>query len=389
MSWAVRRLLKKGHRLLQRNDPIAAEAAFARAAETAPDDPRGALQLALAQARRGACDEARHAVQALVERFPDRPVALLFAGRSLLECDDPAGAEPLLRAAAERQPENLRVQQTLALCELMQGRIAESAARFENAGLLGGPAFLALLSHEVERRLKPEAPAADPDAALAADSGEPPAAGFEEPTSAADSDAALAADSGEPPAPPERLAQLAARLEARVASRRVLPWLARRRAARILARTGERAYDREDFPGALVLFETLRRVQADAPIGHFGAGLAALKLNHPLQAVEALAEAHRLQPDDPLVAASYAQALYRAARFDEALAMYEKIEPAGPDDFHAHYGRGACLTALGRKAPALEQFRIAFERFFLDTLEDCLLPAWKKLVQVVARTETG
>jgi len=342
------RLLRKGHRAVRRRRIEAAVVAFFEAAERAPLDRRAHIQLALAQARRGDCDAARATVAAMIERFPDDPVVQLSAGRCLLECGDAAGAEPLLLATAQAQPENFLAQQYLALCLLMRGDFKSAGERLDQVGLAASTDFLALLSHEVERLL-----------ATAPRDG--------------------VKDNPQPAAP--SLAAVSA-LEKRAGAETrsgLIGKVARRRAARKLVRLGERAFDRRDFDGALAAFEAARRIGSRDPLVLLGLGLANLRLDRPTPAAQFLAAAYAQSPADGFVVSSYADALHRAGLFAESLAVFERIEPAGPEDFHANYGRGACLAALGRRTEALEAFRTAFERYRLDTVEDCLIPSWRQL----------
>jgi tetratricopeptide (TPR) repeat protein len=258
-------------------------------------------------------------------------------------------AESLLRSAAEQQPENLLAQQYIALCELMQGNVEEAATRIERIGLAANADFLALFSCEIERRLTPPEHVVDKETP--------------------------------PPSPP--IAAAIARLEER-AARKSGFFFGRMAWCRVVGKLellGENAYDHDDFAGALAAFEAALRCRPDAPTALLGVGLSALRLDRPSQAAQSLAEAFRRRPDDGVIASSYGDALCRTGRFAEALAVFEEITPAGPEDFHAHYGRGACLTALGRKPDALEQFRVAFERYRLDAVDDCLIPSWEELLK--------
>jgi tetratricopeptide (TPR) repeat protein len=104
-----------------------------------------------------------------------------------------------------------------------------------------------------------------------------------------------------------------------------------------------------------------------------------MRFDHAHTAAQLLAAACSIDPDDGFVASSYGDALHRAGLVREALRTYQGIAPAGPEDFHANYGQGACHAALGHRQPALECFRTAFDRYRLDSVEDCLLSAWQEL----------
>ena len=342
--------MRRGHRALRSGKAEAAVAAFEKAVEAAPGGRHTYVQLAIAHVRRGDCEAACATTKTMLERFPDDGVARFSAGRCWIECNEPSRAEPLLQSAAELQTENALVQQYLALCELMQGKTDAAAKRFERSGHLTNTDFLALFSYEVERRLVPIPPVID----------------------------------REPPLPSERFAAAIGRLEGRLARdvrRSLFGRIRRRRVARKLVRLGERAYDRGDFASALAAFEAAYRASSNVTAASLGAGLAALQLDRPNHAAQLLAETYERWPNDGLVASSYADAHYRSGQIGEALAVFETIQPAGPEDFHAHYGQGTCLAALGHKRLALERFRIAFERYRLDAIDDCLMPSWHELLR--------
>jgi len=343
------RLLRKGHRALAERRFADAIALFRRAALTAPDDPRCAIQLALALARSGQCEGALETTAALAERFADNAVALALAGRSRLECGDPAGAEPLLASAARSAPENLVAARYLALCRLLRGETESAKDVIESSLRSAGSDFLALLSYEISVRLAP-----------------------------------VPSEDSQPPPPEPQLAERIARLESQASGApadSLAGRLRRRRIVRKLEKTGEQRYDRGDFAGALAAFEAARRLGSKSRLALLGAGLSALEAGAPHRAVEHLAEGCARWPGDAVVSSTYGFALLRAGRREEALEVFEKIEPAGPDDFHAHYARAVCLAALGRKTDALEQFRTAFEHYRLDTVEECLVPAWREFLE--------
>ena len=343
------RLLKRGHRALEGRKIEAAVEAFEQATAAAPGDRRGYIQLALAQLRGGQYDAARATAATMLGRFPGDPVVELFAGRCLLECGETAAAEPLFRASAERQPENDLAQQYLALCELMKGDVEPAANRIDRTSFAANADFLALFSHEIERQIAPAPPVLDQDL----------------------------------PLPLPAFASVVARLEGRAAgsSRGLIGRFKRRRIVGKLLRLGERAYDRSQFIEALAAFEAAARCDPESPTALLGVGLAAWHLDRPNHAAQSLAGAFARTSDDGIIASSYGDALYSAGRIAEALAVFEQVEPAGPEDFHAYYGHGACLAVLGHKCEALEQFRIAFEQYRLDAMDDCLIPSWQEFLK--------
>lgn len=385
----VGRSLRKGHQALRSRGLETAVDRFQEAVEAVPGDPRAYLQLALAQAAGGEYEAARVTAEAMLERFPDNAVALLAAARCRLEAGDPAGAETSLRAAAQRQFDNMLVQQHLALCALMNDRIAPAATLLAHVGHIANTQFLALFDREIEREEEPVERADELEAAadrfkpsaLAANAGYLALFSYEVERRIAP---ALPVPNNETSSPSEAFVQKVARLQKRAARRSPVSaggrW-ARARIARRLERVGERAFERKQFAEALAAFDAAEGVADNRAFALLAAGLAALRLEMPNRAARRLAKAYSRRPDDGLIASGYADALFRTGRCAEALAVFGQIEPAGPEDFHAHYGRGACLTALGRKRQALAQFRIAFEHYRLDSLDDCLAHSWTELLR--------
>lgn len=347
MGTSVAHLMRKGHRAATRTDFEAACEAFEQAASVAPRDIRPQIQLARVHALSGEYDAARATSEAVVEQFPDDALVGLLAGRCLLECGEARKAMPLLEQAVAKLPDNPVARQYLALCALMNDDSAAAILQFEKAGLPGGVDFLALLSHEVERRILP---------------------------------AGLVEDREAPP-PSAVVREYVERLEARMAGKSESTFRGRRarnHAVGSLARQGVKAYAAKRYADAAALFEAALRIQPEDREALVGAGASLTWLGGPNRAVEYLEKALGLQPDDVVTQSMYGGALAWAGRFEEALAMFSRIEPVGPDDFNAHYGRGACLAALGRKRESLEQFRIAFARYRLEAFEDNLTESWRE-----------
>lgn len=78
--------------------------------------------------------------------------------------------------------------------------------------------------------------------------------------------------------------------------------------------------------------------------------------------------------------------LARQGEPDLALAILDRVEEAGPDDYFANYFRGLALLLKGTRRPALQAFERAFADYFFDTWHYVVIPAWKKMRRCVLPT---
>jgi tetratricopeptide (TPR) repeat protein len=79
------------------------------------------------------------------------------------------------------------------------------------------------------------------------------------------------------------------------------------------------------------------------------------------EALELLAEAHRIAPDDPAVAAETGRVLLAAGRPAEALAQFGRALALAPRDANNYNNRGVALQALGQTEAARADFKRALE----------------------------
>jgi predicted O-linked N-acetylglucosamine transferase (SPINDLY family) len=122
----------------------------------------------------------------------------------------------------------------------------------------------------------------------------------------------------------------------------------------MLAARAHAAAGRHDTASALA--QTASRQAADTPAVTAGLwyalGLAALADRAWSQAERALAEAARLDPDNPDIPQHLAAALQSLHRPDEAAAWYRKALPAAPGDMLIHFNLLLCLLADGKTEEA-------------------------------------
>ncbi|MBN1867675.1 tetratricopeptide repeat protein [Candidatus Sumerlaeota bacterium] len=103
------------------------------------------------------------------------------------------------------------------------------------------------------------------------------------------------------------------------------------------------------------------------------------------EARDVLAQVLDRSPSSPGAQAFYACCLTQSGEPAVALAVLDRVEPAGPDDYFANYFRGATHVALDDRLRAAAAFRTAFTSYFFDTFHCALVPAWKKTVRLATR----
>lgn len=150
---------------------------------------------------------------------------------------------------------------------------------------------------------------------------------------------------------------------------------------------GLRRYRQGDWPGALDVFEQMRRADPENVFAHNGAGVAYQALGQPGRAVECFNQAIRLRPgyaaayhnrglaylqaaryglaredfdwaldevpDDPLLHAHRGQAQFGERRYEDAIRDCTRAIELFPDGAAAHFWRGKSLHRLGRLEEAL------------------------------------
>jgi Flp pilus assembly protein TadD len=79
------------------------------------------------------------------------------------------------------------------------------------------------------------------------------------------------------------------------------------------------------------------------------------------EALALLAEARRIAPDDPAVAAETGRVLLAAGRPAEALAQFGRALALAPGDANNYNNRGVALQALGQTSAARADFKRALE----------------------------
>lgn len=108
------------------------------------------------------------------------------------------------------------------------------------------------------------------------------------------------------------------------------------------------ALDRGEPERALELARQSRPAEDDDPVVRFLGGVALLELDRPEEAVDELARASALDPEDAEFRANLAMALFRCCRFDKAGAAAADALAASKDLPDAHYVLGMTREREGR-----------------------------------------
>lgn len=125
-------------------------------------------------------------------------------------------------------------------------------------------------------------------------------------------------------------------------------------ALRLLASVAMRA---KQWSDAEVLLEKALAIAPDFVQGWMDLGLARQEQDRTDDALEAYANAIRLDPDKPNAYAASATTNAMAGRHDEALRLYDEALQREPGLASAAAGKGHTLKTVGRQADAIESYR--------------------------------
>ena len=138
---------------------------------------------------------------------------------------------------------------------------------------------------------------------------------------------------------------------------------------------GELAAARGDPEGAARAYSRLIEVAPAEPSGYLGLARVREGQQRAVEAVEVLARGERANAEAAVLPAARAQALMRAARYDEAIALYEALMARHPDDDAYANNLAYLLVEHKGDAGSLERALMLVRRFddsrnpsYLDSL---------------------
>ncbi len=125
-----------------------------------------------------------------------------------------------------------------------------------------------------------------------------------------------------------------------------------------LGRQAMTAHSQGRLSEAEAIYRQLIDAAPDLFPPHFLLGMLRLQTGDSATAVLLLDHALKLKPGDPGALLHYGLALHGEKRFEEALAVYDRLLAHQSDSVAAHMGRGGALRALDRHQAALAEYEI-------------------------------
>lgn len=125
---------------------------------------------------------------------------------------------------------------------------------------------------------------------------------------------------------------------------------------------GEAQYRAGRYAEAAAIFDSLRQAEPDNSHAIRLLGLCKIKLGDIPAALDLLAKAHALAPNDPYARLHYGLGLHAAGRNAEAAALFRASAAALPDDPAPFLNLSAALLALGNNQDALDAAKRARRR---------------------------
>jgi len=334
-------LSAKAQKLLARNQPAKALLLLEKAARLSPDNPRILVPYSCALARDGKMEESEQKLLHAKSASPDNPSILLFLG--ILYYDQKRFREALdcFETCLKKQPANQLARNFRALTLFALGRKMEAIQALKNEHLEHHIPFLSRLCAllELEMHQSASLPEEKPSGLF---SGKP--------------------ESLAPPASP--------------GDKKPLGYFAGKKMMRIAIKT----LNNKDYDAALRLFHTLLSQDPDNPTAAFGLVIALTEKGLYEEARDILIhylDRKKGSPEPALVA--WLGRLYiLLCEYDRGIALLKSVSVEGPVDYNINYYLALGYLFPGNAFLAFHYFDRAFRYYYVDTLEDCLLPLVQK-----------
>jgi tetratricopeptide (TPR) repeat protein len=124
--------------------------------------------------------------------------------------------------------------------------------------------------------------------------------------------------------------------------------------------------------GALEVFRMILQLDPRNKEAHFGQGIARMEMHDYSRAKRKFLELTSLYPDDPLFSSYLGLCYYHLGNYQTAAALLKRTTVEGPEDYSTNYYLGLSYLALGQKQEARKYMTIAYEKYHVDTTEECL-----------------
>lgn len=371
-----------------------AAAAYRRAAELDPAEPRWPYLLAFLQASLGETEAARRGFHRVLELSPGHVPALIRLGELELERGEVAAARQAYQQALRADRSSPAALYGLGRAAAMAGDDAEAARLLERTAAAQPDGSLAdyALAQAYRRLGRLE------DARRALERYRQAPVGFADPwlddlgqvsaRALLDQVVGLAGD--RQGLPDDRfldhgMALLATRPGAadELRSRLGEGVLTDEARARIEALVGSLQVFEGNEPAALASFRRALELAPDLTEAHDRLANVLMRAGRPADALAELDQVLARRPDDPAVRLRRAAAAMAAGRLETARSDLEQVLAQAPDDAEAHHRLGAVLERLGEPRPAVEHYRQAGR---LNTLPERGARAWFEAGRLAAAT---
>lgn len=335
-------LSAKAQKLLARNQPAKALLLLEKAARLSPDNPRILVPYSCALARDGKMEESEQKLLHAKSASPDNPSILLFLG--ILYYDQKRFREAFasFETCLEKQPSNQLARNFRALALYALGQKEEALESLTKEHLEHHIPFLSRLCALLELEIHQSARVS---VEIQSDlfSGKP--------------------ESLAPPATP--------------GDKKPLGYFAGKK----MMRTAIKSLNGKDYDAAASLFLSLRERDPDNPTAAFGLVISLTEKGLYEEARDILIhylDRKKGSPEPALVA--WLGRLYiLLGGYDRGIALLKSLSVEGPVDYNINYCLALGYLFLGKTLLAFHYFDRAFRFYYVDTLEDCLLPLVQKV----------
>jgi tetratricopeptide (TPR) repeat protein len=331
--------------LVLRGDKMAATgryekaiALYREALKRRPDKHQLYLHIARISAEAQDYQQAEAALQTALIASPDNPSYHLFLGQIYFDWSRFDDAVQALERCLALQPENQLAQNYQALALYKQGHTREALERLRRHGISHNADFLSRLSLTFEEEL------------------------LKHP------------DQFPPPGPEETMSRrtLLWRWFQRTQHLPLLNRLIRFFLIRQYFRRSSRLLYFGNPQGAFELFQLVLQLDPGNKEANFGQGLAYMEMRDYPKAKRKFLELTSLYPDDPLFASYLGLCYYHLGNYRTAATLLKRTSVEGPEDYSTNYYLGLSYLALGQKQEARKYMKIAYEKYYVDTSEECL-----------------
>jgi len=335
------RLSARAQKLLARNQPANAVLLLEKAAQLCPDDPRILIPYSQALAREGRIEESEKQLLHAESAAPKNPSIRLFLG--ILYYDQKRFQDALdsFETCLKKQPSNQLARNFRALTLFALGRKMEAIQSLKNEHLEHHIPLLSRLCALLELEIhKSASMPGERESDLFSENPESPA----QPSSPGDQK------------PPGYFA------------------------AKKMMRTAISALNNRDYDTSLRLFHALWSRDPDNPTATFGMVISLTEKNLYERAQNILIDyldRKKGRPESALVA--WLGRIYiLLGSYERGILLLKSLSVEGPVDYNINYYLALGYLFQGNAFLAFHYFDRAFRYYYVDTLEDCLLPLVQK-----------